>query len=143
MPSTASLERFDVESQSSLAWTMLRLGDVGVAYVRIYSGEISIETLEAYCRAIRFAWYEYGAASRREPGRFDDAAEMLISMTRQVSALARNRGPKQGLCGDHFETVVKSITGHGDDLVKDLERSRAKKREEDEQWRAYNEKLNR
>ncbi len=131
MVNKGNLTPVELDARSAQESLALRLRNVEHPYRLILAGNADLDTLKAYCGAVRFALYEYDAYSNRTPGRFDDAAEVLIQATTQVLVVAKSLNRAHGERGAKFSHVINAITHHRDDLKTSLERSRKQQREAD------------
>ena len=103
-------------------WLTLRLDRLNTPYHAILAGEVDLDQMEAFCGAIRFTLFEFGANARRYPGRFAETVRVLITITDQVLEAAH-----EGRAGKpdqpKWTRVIDSITTHREQLRGRLQES--------------------
>lgn len=117
------MKLIDLDSLPAQDWLMLRLDELNPPYRAILNGDVTVDQLEAYCGAIRFALFEFGAHTGRCPGRFTETARTLITATEQVlkTAVAAASGSHER--NPKWQLVTKSISRHGQQLEQRLRES--------------------
>ena len=113
------MKPIDFDSLPAQDWLMLRLDEVNAPYSALLAGEFTVDQLEGYCGAIRFALFEFGAHTRRSPGRFTETARALITATEQVLKAA-SRTP---VVDPKWDLVTQSISSHHAQFLQCLKES--------------------
>jgi hypothetical protein len=93
-------------------FVQLRWDQIQAPYFLILDGAFDVETLQAFCAGIRWAFDQYHAYSFRFPGRLENGAQACIEATDQVLKIVSAR--KRAIDGDPaaLAKVVKALERH-------------------------------
>ena len=119
----------------AIAWVVLRLGDLGDSYRRIFCSVVSYDDCVLFCGAIRHSLFAYAGYSERDPGEFVDTVEAMLAMADQVlekAASARDTAADKA----RWDQIINSIDEHRKDLAAALAKSIADREKKDEHFAA-------
>ena len=94
------------------SFVQLRWDQIQTPYFLILEGNFNVETLQAFCAGIRWAFDQYHAYSFRFPHRLENGARACIEATsRVIEIVAAQKG---GIAGDPsaLTKVVKALDRH-------------------------------
>lgn len=128
------MKLFDLDSLPPQDRLMLRLYDVNAAYEAILSEAPTVQRLESFCGAIRYALFEFSASSRRTPGRFTASARALMTIADQVIKVGQAARPRRAP-DPKWTLVLTSIGNHRRQFEAALEASLAAEKKQARDWR--------
>jgi hypothetical protein len=113
-----------VASIDASSFVQLRWDQIQTPYFLILAGTFNVETLQAFCAAIRWAFDQYQAYCFRFPQRLESGAQACVEAADQVLKIVNAR--KDAIDGDPaaLTKVVKALARHLLNFQQELKNSK-------------------